>query len=81
MKALGKSPLLIRLLKSKSWSSVVNSLAKSSPSRFLPILEKTPLNQLCTPQDIAQCVYFLSTESNFINGECVKVDGGRNLYS
>ena len=59
----------------------LSNITKSSPSRFLPILEKTPLNQLCTPQDIAQCVYFLSTESNFINGECVKVDGGRNLYS
>ena len=59
----------------------LSNITKSSPSRFLPVLEKTPLNQLCTPQDIAQCVYFLSTESNFINGECIKVDGGRNLYS
>jgi NAD(P)-dependent dehydrogenase (short-subunit alcohol dehydrogenase family) len=59
----------------------LSNITKSSPSRFAPILNKTPLNKLCTPQDISQCVYFLSTESNFINGECIKVDGGRNLYS
>ena len=59
----------------------LSNITKSSPSRFTPILNKTPLNKLCTPQDISQCVYFLSTESNFINGECIKIDGGRNLYS
>jgi len=59
----------------------LSNITKSSPSRFTPILNKTPLNKLCTPQDIAQCVYFLTMESNFINGECIKVDGGRTLYS
>jgi len=59
----------------------LSNITHSNPSRFVSVLNKTPLNKLCTPQDIAECVYFLSTESSIINGECLKVDGGRTLYA
>ena len=59
----------------------LSNITHSNPSRFVSVLNKTPLNKLCTPEDIAHCVYFLSTESSIINGECLKVDGGRTLYA
>ena len=59
----------------------LSNITHCNPSRFVSVLNKTPLNKLCTPEDIAHCVYFLSTESSIINGECLKVDGGRTLYA
>lgn len=36
-----------------------------------------PLNRLCLPQDIADCVLFLSSPfAGYINGEIILVDGG-----
>ena len=45
------------------------------------IIKKTPLGRLCTPKDIADSLFSIVEHSNFINGECIKIDGGRNLYA
>ncbi|MBQ7880761.1 MAG: glucose 1-dehydrogenase [Clostridia bacterium] len=39
--------------------------------------EQTPLNRLGTPEDVANVVYFLASDSaNFITGQVITVDGG-----
>ena len=38
------------------------------------------LNELCTPEDIANTVVFLcSAEARYITGQNISVDGGRSL--
>ncbi len=39
----------------------------------------TPLGRWGGPQEIAKAVIFLS-ETDFVTGECLRVDGGRHLY-
>lgn len=42
------------------------------------ILERIAMGRMATVQDIANVVYFLSTDdASFINGEIIRVDGGR----
>ena len=42
-------------------------------------LDNTPLGRLCTPNDVAQLTAFLcSSESNFITGKSITLDGGKN---
>ena len=44
------------------------------------IKNQTPLLRLGTPKDVANLIYFLSSEeSDFITGECIKTDGGWTL--
>lgn len=41
------------------------------------VIDATPLDRLGTPEDVANCVYFLSSdESSFITGETIEVTGG-----
>lgn len=41
---------------------------------------RTPTARICTPQDVAQVVAFLATDTNtHINGQTVSVGGGREL--
>ncbi len=41
---------------------------------------RTPTARICTPQDVAQAVAFLATDSNtHINGQTLSVGGGREL--
>lgn len=42
------------------------------------IINATPLKKHGIPQDVAQAVLFL-LENNFITGEQIKIDGGRNI--
>jgi len=43
------------------------------------ILQKIPLKKAGTPTDIADTILFLIT-SNYINGQIIAVDGGRQLF-
>ncbi|AOY90036.1 pteridine reductase [Marinobacter salinus] len=43
------------------------------------ILEKTPLAQTGTPDDIARTIAFLMCDAPFITGQILAVDGGRSL--
>ncbi|MDA1369837.1 MAG: pteridine reductase [Proteobacteria bacterium] len=43
------------------------------------ILQQIPLRALGKPADIADAVYFLAAEGTYVNGQVIKVDGGRSL--
>jgi NAD(P)-dependent dehydrogenase (short-subunit alcohol dehydrogenase family) len=66
---------------------LVNSIA---PGPILPpkglsrrenraVTDATPLGRWGGPQEIAKAVLFF-IESDFVTGECLRVDGGRHLY-
>ena len=41
------------------------------------ILDRIPAGRWGTPEDLAGAVIFLSSKaSNYVNGECIAVDGG-----
>lgn len=45
------------------------------------ISKSNPLRRVCTVDEIAKVTLFLACEdSSYINGECIIVDGGRNIY-
>jgi pteridine reductase len=43
------------------------------------IISHTPLKREGTPDDIARAVHFLLAEADYITGETINVDGGRNM--
>ena len=43
------------------------------------LLAAIPLQRLGKPEDIANMVYFLAENGNYISGQVIKVDGGRSL--
>ena len=43
------------------------------------IISHTPLKREGTPEDIARAVHFLLADANYITGETINVDGGRNM--
>jgi NAD(P)-dependent dehydrogenase (short-subunit alcohol dehydrogenase family) len=45
----------------------------------ISLINRTPLRRIGDPKDIANTVAFLIEGSDFINGEIIKVDGGRSL--
>ncbi|MGH1471002.1 MAG: pteridine reductase [Cellvibrionaceae bacterium] len=45
------------------------------------ILDRTALNRIGEPDDIATTIKFLLTEAPYITGQILAVDGGRNLIS
>jgi NAD(P)-dependent dehydrogenase (short-subunit alcohol dehydrogenase family) len=66
---------------------LVNAIAPGPilpPSDMTPeenekVLKETPLRRWGGAEEIAKAVLFL-IESDFITGECLRVDGGRHLY-
>jgi 3-oxoacyl-[acyl-carrier protein] reductase len=42
-------------------------------------IEKTPLKRACTPEDIAEVVFFLCAGGSMITGQTIIVDGGLTL--
>ncbi|MGD0074185.1 MAG: SDR family oxidoreductase [Candidatus Binataceae bacterium] len=53
--------------------------ADLTPEQNARVLEATPLNRWGGAEEIAKAVIFL-VETEFITGECIRVDGGRHLY-
>ena len=57
---------------------IATEMVKKMPEKILDMMkEKTPLNRLGQPKDVAHVYLFLaSDEANFINGAVISVDGG-----
>jgi len=47
--------------------------------RKVASVERTPLKRACTPQDIADAVFFLCAGNSMITGQTIIVDGGLTL--
>lgn len=66
---------------------LVNAIAPGpilAPSDLTPeendrVIEATPLAKWGGAEEIAKAVLFL-IDTNFVTGECIRVDGGRHLY-
>lgn len=53
---------------------------ESDPERKNKVLSRTPMGKLGMPEDIANAVYFLSTdESSFVTGTVIPIDGGNSI--
>ncbi|SRR5579875_514681 len=50
-----------------------------SPEENARVIEATPLRRWGGAEEIAKAVIFL-IETDFVTGECIRVDGGRHLY-
>jgi NAD(P)-dependent dehydrogenase (short-subunit alcohol dehydrogenase family) len=50
-----------------------------TPEENMEVIEATPLRRWGGAAEIAKTVLFL-VDSDFITGECLRVDGGRHLY-
>jgi len=52
----------------------------NDPERKNKVLSRTPMGKLGTPADVADAVYFLSTEgAKYITGTVLPVDGGNSI--
>lgn len=60
---------------------IATEMIKTVPEKVInSLLEKTPLQLLGQPEDIANAYLFLASESaSFITGQCLSVDGGITL--
>ena len=52
---------------------------RMTPEESMEVIEATPLRRWGGAEEIAKTVLFL-VESDFVTGECIRVDGGRHLY-
>ena len=50
-----------------------------TPEESMEVIEATPLRRWGGAEEIAKTVLLL-VDSDFITGECIRVDGGRHLY-
>lgn len=58
---------------------VVDWPPETSESEKLRYLKSVPLGRAGTPSDVARCVEFLASAGTYINGEVIRLDGGRHL--
>ena len=53
---------------------------KQNPKLRKYFISRTPLNRLVLPEEIANSIFFLSSDmSSGVNGECLVVDGGMSI--
>lgn len=57
------------------WPENSNTLTEENKNK---IIDKTLLNKIGSPEDIAKAVYFFA-ENNYITGQILAVDGGRSI--
>ncbi len=57
----------------------VQAPADLAPEENARVVEATPLGRWGGAEEIAKAVLFL-VETEFVTGECIRVDGGRHLY-
>jgi NAD(P)-dependent dehydrogenase (short-subunit alcohol dehydrogenase family) len=50
-----------------------------TPEERMEVMDATPLRRWGGAAEIAKAVLFL-VDSDFVTGECIRVDGGRHLY-
>jgi NAD(P)-dependent dehydrogenase (short-subunit alcohol dehydrogenase family) len=50
-----------------------------TPEERMEVIDATPLRRWGGAAEIAKAVLFL-VDSDFVTGECIRVDGGRHLY-
>jgi NAD(P)-dependent dehydrogenase (short-subunit alcohol dehydrogenase family) len=50
-----------------------------TPEENMAVIEATPLRRWGGAAEIAKTILFL-VDSDFITGECIRVDGGRHLF-
>jgi meso-butanediol dehydrogenase / (S,S)-butanediol dehydrogenase / diacetyl reductase len=55
----------------------------ANPPEVISMFENAfPMKRICTPEDVADTVYFLaSDEAGFITGQCIVVDGGMSAHT
>lgn len=63
---------------------IENSEGERSPEQInswvQSIAKSYPMQRTCTTEEIAKVALFLaSSDSSFVNGECIRVDGGRSI--
>jgi len=52
----------------------------NDPERKRRVLERTPIGELGSPEDVAKAAYFLASEENtYITGAIIPVDGGNSI--
>ena len=52
----------------------------NDPDRKRRVLERTPIGELGSPEDVAKTAYFLASEENaYITGAIIPVDGGNSI--
>lgn len=51
----------------------------ADPGMEKSLIEKTPLRRVGSPVDIANTILYLLEGTDFVNGEVIRVDGGRSL--
>ena len=70
--------LIVLAVNSKGIEWAAEIIGKAIKNYISERLSGTPLGRLCTTNDIAQITAFLvSSESDFINGKSITVDGGK----
>jgi len=52
---------------------------EENPTNKQQVLDKIPLQKLGTPEEIVNLVLYLAQKTNYITGQIINVDGGRNL--
>ena len=53
----------------------------NEPGKLASVVERVPLRRLGTTEDCAKAVEFLVTDlSDYITGQCIRVDGGLSLF-